>query len=75
MLFISLNTVFIDVYSLKAMKSFCTSSMNVCFNCVVILQTVPVISSGLPISDRPFTRTSLLGFVGPVSSTSLMCRV
>ncbi|KAM8856978.1 disco-interacting protein 2 homolog A isoform 5-T5 [Synchiropus picturatus] len=30
-------------------------------------ETVPVNSSGVPISDRPFTRTSLLGFVGPDS--------
>uniref|UniRef100_A0A674MTF3 Disco interacting A n=1 Tax=Takifugu rubripes TaxID=31033 RepID=A0A674MTF3_TAKRU len=29
--------------------------------------TVPLLSSGVPISDRPFTRTSLLGFVGPDS--------
>uniref|UniRef100_A0A672T825 Disco interacting A n=1 Tax=Sinocyclocheilus grahami TaxID=75366 RepID=A0A672T825_SINGR len=28
-------------------------------------QTIPVTSSGAPISDRPFTRTSLLGFIGP----------
>ncbi|XP_035995364.1 disco-interacting protein 2 homolog A isoform X11 [Fundulus heteroclitus] len=30
-----------------------------------IFETVPVKPSGVPISDRPFTRTSLLGFVGP----------
>ncbi|XP_064167595.1 disco-interacting protein 2 homolog A-like isoform X4 [Anguilla rostrata] len=30
-----------------------------------VFQTVPVTSSGVPIGDRPFTRTSLLGFVGP----------
>ncbi|KAM9804649.1 disco-interacting protein 2 homolog A isoform 5-T5 [Neosynchiropus ocellatus] len=30
-------------------------------------ETVPVNSTGVPISDRPFTRTSLLGFVGPDS--------
>uniref|UniRef100_A0A667Y7X3 Disco interacting A n=1 Tax=Myripristis murdjan TaxID=586833 RepID=A0A667Y7X3_9TELE len=30
-----------------------------------IFETIPVTSSGVPISDRPFTRTSLLGFVGP----------
>ncbi|KAK6315534.1 hypothetical protein J4Q44_G00150630 [Coregonus suidteri] len=30
-----------------------------------IFQTTPVTSSGGPISSRPFTRTSLLGFVGP----------
>ncbi|XP_061081757.1 disco-interacting protein 2 homolog A-like isoform X1 [Conger conger] len=30
-----------------------------------VFQTIPVTSSGAPISDRPFTRTSLLGFVGP----------
>uniref|UniRef100_A0A3Q3W8G8 Disco-interacting protein 2 homolog A n=1 Tax=Mola mola TaxID=94237 RepID=A0A3Q3W8G8_MOLML len=32
-----------------------------------IFETVPVSSSGVPISDRPFIRTSLLGFVGPDS--------
>ncbi|XP_065817894.1 disco-interacting protein 2 homolog A isoform X6 [Labrus bergylta] len=32
-----------------------------------VFETIPVLSSGLPISDRPFTRTSLLGFVGPDS--------
>ncbi|XP_034059882.1 disco-interacting protein 2 homolog A isoform X10 [Gymnodraco acuticeps] len=32
-----------------------------------IFETIPVTSSGIPISDRPFTRTSLLGFVGPDS--------
>uniref|UniRef100_A0A8C5ED02 DMAP1-binding domain-containing protein n=1 Tax=Gouania willdenowi TaxID=441366 RepID=A0A8C5ED02_GOUWI len=32
-----------------------------------IFETVPLTSSGIPISDRPFTRTSLLGFVGPDS--------
>ncbi|KAJ8253028.1 hypothetical protein GJAV_G00208330 [Gymnothorax javanicus] len=30
-----------------------------------VFQAIPVTSSGTPISDRPFTRTSLLGFVGP----------
>uniref|UniRef100_A0A671Z428 Disco interacting A n=1 Tax=Sparus aurata TaxID=8175 RepID=A0A671Z428_SPAAU len=30
-----------------------------------VFETIPVMSSGVPISDRPFTRTSLLGFVGP----------
>ncbi|XP_063069587.1 disco-interacting protein 2 homolog A isoform X3 [Engraulis encrasicolus] len=30
-----------------------------------IFETIPVTASGSPISDRPFTRTSLLGFVGP----------
>ncbi|KAJ3592313.1 hypothetical protein NHX12_007441 [Muraenolepis orangiensis] len=29
--------------------------------------TSPVTLSGIPVSDRPFTRTSLLGFVGPDS--------
>lgn len=33
----------------------------------VFLQTIPVSPAGIPVSDRPFTRTSLLGFVGPVS--------
>ena len=46
-----------------------TSSIHVYF----LLQTIPVTSSGVPVSDRPFTRTSLLGFVGPVSSTSSLC--
>uniref|UniRef100_A0AAX7SKI0 DMAP1-binding domain-containing protein n=1 Tax=Astatotilapia calliptera TaxID=8154 RepID=A0AAX7SKI0_ASTCA len=32
-----------------------------------IFETVPVTPSGIPISGRPFTRTSLLGFVGPDS--------
>ncbi|XP_067371653.1 disco-interacting protein 2 homolog A isoform X19 [Channa argus] len=32
-----------------------------------VFETIPVTSSGLPLSDRPFTRTSLLGFVGPDS--------
>uniref|UniRef100_A0AAQ6A7B9 DMAP1-binding domain-containing protein n=1 Tax=Amphiprion ocellaris TaxID=80972 RepID=A0AAQ6A7B9_AMPOC len=32
-----------------------------------IFETIPVTSSGVPVSDRPFTRTSLLGFVGPDS--------
>uniref|UniRef100_A0A8C9XYL6 Disco interacting A n=1 Tax=Sander lucioperca TaxID=283035 RepID=A0A8C9XYL6_SANLU len=32
-----------------------------------IFETIPVTSSGIPVSDRPFTRTSLLGFVGPDS--------
>ncbi|XP_028992170.1 disco-interacting protein 2 homolog A isoform X5 [Betta splendens] len=32
-----------------------------------VFETIPVTSSGVPISDRPFTRTSLLGFVGPDS--------
>uniref|UniRef100_A0A671R5A8 Disco-interacting protein 2 homolog A-like n=1 Tax=Sinocyclocheilus anshuiensis TaxID=1608454 RepID=A0A671R5A8_9TELE len=30
-----------------------------------VFETIPVTSSGAPISDRPFTRTSLLGFIGP----------
>ncbi|XP_062313308.1 disco-interacting protein 2 homolog A isoform X7 [Osmerus eperlanus] len=30
-----------------------------------IFETIPVTLSGAPISDRPFTRTSLLGFIGP----------
>uniref|UniRef100_A0A3Q3K9Q9 DMAP1-binding domain-containing protein n=1 Tax=Monopterus albus TaxID=43700 RepID=A0A3Q3K9Q9_MONAL len=32
-----------------------------------IFETIPVTSSGVPISDRSFIRTSLLGFVGPES--------
>ncbi|XP_009302676.2 disco-interacting protein 2 homolog A isoform X2 [Danio rerio] len=30
-----------------------------------VFETIPVTSSGAPISDRAFTRTSLLGFIGP----------
>ncbi|XP_024142110.1 disco-interacting protein 2 homolog A isoform X2 [Oryzias melastigma] len=30
-----------------------------------IFETVPLKASGAPLSDRPFIRTSLLGFVGP----------
>ncbi|XP_028971471.2 disco-interacting protein 2 homolog A isoform X3 [Esox lucius] len=30
-----------------------------------IFETIPITASGAPISDRPFTRTSLLGFIGP----------
>nr|XP_015214754.1 PREDICTED: disco-interacting protein 2 homolog A-like isoform X7 [Lepisosteus oculatus] len=30
-----------------------------------VFETIPVTNEGMPISDRPFTRTSLLGFVGP----------
>lgn len=41
--------------------------------CVCFLQTIPVSPAGAPISDRPFTRTSLLGFVGPVSFTLSIC--
>lgn len=28
-------------------------------------QTAPLTAAGAPVSDRPFTRTGLLGFVGP----------
>ncbi|XP_066542370.1 disco-interacting protein 2 homolog A isoform X1 [Hoplias malabaricus] len=30
-----------------------------------IFETVPVMATGSPVSERPFTRTSLLGFIGP----------
>ncbi|XP_075463497.1 disco-interacting protein 2 homolog A isoform X3 [Ascaphus truei] len=30
-----------------------------------IFETVPVTASGDPVSDQPFTRTGLLGFIGP----------
>ncbi|MBN3295176.1 DIP2A protein, partial [Amia calva] len=30
-----------------------------------VFETIPVTAAGVPISDRHFTRTSLLGFVGP----------
>nr|XP_030691548.1 disco-interacting protein 2 homolog A isoform X10 [Globicephala melas] len=30
-----------------------------------IFETVPVTAGGTPVSDRPFTRTGLLGFIGP----------
>ncbi|XP_036400587.1 disco-interacting protein 2 homolog A-like [Megalops cyprinoides] len=32
-----------------------------------LFETIPVTAAGVPVSDRPFTRTSLLGFVGPDS--------
>uniref|UniRef100_A0A8C9DG78 Disco interacting A n=1 Tax=Prolemur simus TaxID=1328070 RepID=A0A8C9DG78_PROSS len=32
-----------------------------------VFETVPVTAGGVPVSDRPFTRTGLLGFIGPVS--------
>lgn len=43
---------------------------------------IPVNSGGTPIGDTPFTRTGLLGFVGPVSPrftclvsvSNLLCR-
>lgn len=34
------------------------------------IQTVPVTVEGAPVSERPFTRTGLLGFIGPVSMSS-----
>ncbi len=33
------------------------------------LQVIPINSGGTPIGDVPFTRTGLLGFVGPVSNS------
>ncbi|XP_027404276.1 disco-interacting protein 2 homolog A isoform X9 [Bos indicus x Bos taurus] len=30
-----------------------------------VFETVPVTAGGAPVSDRPFTRTGLLGFIGP----------
>uniref|UniRef100_A0A8D1M3P1 Disco interacting A n=1 Tax=Sus scrofa TaxID=9823 RepID=A0A8D1M3P1_PIG len=30
-----------------------------------VFETVPVTVAGAPVSDRPFTRTGLLGFIGP----------
>ncbi|KAM8814310.1 disco-interacting protein 2 homolog A isoform 6-T6 [Rhynchonycteris naso] len=30
-----------------------------------IFETVPLTAEGTPVSDRPFTRTGLLGFIGP----------
>ncbi|XP_054982067.1 disco-interacting protein 2 homolog A isoform X9 [Sorex araneus] len=30
-----------------------------------VFETVPVTAGGVPISDKPFTRTGLLGFIGP----------
>lgn len=35
----------------------------------LLWQTVPVTAGGAPVSDRPFTRTGLLGFIGPVSAS------
>ncbi|XP_040842714.1 disco-interacting protein 2 homolog A isoform X5 [Ochotona curzoniae] len=32
-----------------------------------VFETMPVTSAGVPVSDRPFTRTGLLGFIGPDS--------
>ncbi|XP_037685899.1 disco-interacting protein 2 homolog A isoform X2 [Choloepus didactylus] len=32
-----------------------------------IFETTPVTAAGAPVSDRPFTRTGLLGFIGPDS--------
>uniref|UniRef100_K7E101 Disco interacting A n=1 Tax=Monodelphis domestica TaxID=13616 RepID=K7E101_MONDO len=33
-----------------------------------VFETIPVTAGGVPISDQPFTRTGLLGFIGPVSA-------
>ncbi|XP_074045981.1 disco-interacting protein 2 homolog A isoform X7 [Macrotis lagotis] len=30
-----------------------------------VFETIPVTATGVPVSDRPFTRTGLLGFIGP----------
>ncbi|XP_060054816.1 disco-interacting protein 2 homolog A isoform X3 [Erinaceus europaeus] len=30
-----------------------------------VFETVPITAAGVPISNRPFTRTGLLGFIGP----------
>ncbi|XP_056670771.1 LOW QUALITY PROTEIN: disco-interacting protein 2 homolog A, partial [Monodelphis domestica] len=30
-----------------------------------VFETIPVTAGGMPISDQPFTRTGLLGFIGP----------
>uniref|UniRef100_A0A2I3G396 Disco interacting A n=1 Tax=Nomascus leucogenys TaxID=61853 RepID=A0A2I3G396_NOMLE len=35
-----------------------------------VFEAVPVTTGGAPIFDRPFTRTGLLGFIGPVSMSS-----
>uniref|UniRef100_A0A2K6TT68 Disco interacting A n=1 Tax=Saimiri boliviensis boliviensis TaxID=39432 RepID=A0A2K6TT68_SAIBB len=35
-----------------------------------VFETVPVTAGGSPVFDRPFTRTGLLGFIGPVSMSS-----
>uniref|UniRef100_A0A8C9QNQ9 DMAP1-binding domain-containing protein n=1 Tax=Spermophilus dauricus TaxID=99837 RepID=A0A8C9QNQ9_SPEDA len=35
-----------------------------------VFETVPVTVGGAPVSERPFTRTGLLGFIGPVSMSS-----
>lgn len=37
------------------------------------VQVIPVNSSGAPIGEIPFTRTGLLGFVGPVRLFALAC--
>uniref|UniRef100_A0A2K6DI28 Disco interacting A n=1 Tax=Macaca nemestrina TaxID=9545 RepID=A0A2K6DI28_MACNE len=35
-----------------------------------VFEAVPVTAGGAPVFDRPFTRTGLLGFIGPVSMSS-----
>nr|XP_048724971.1 disco-interacting protein 2 homolog A isoform X10 [Caretta caretta] len=32
-----------------------------------VFETIPVTAAGVPVSDQPFTRTGLLGFIGPDS--------
>lgn len=43
----------------------------------MFFQAIPLTAAGVPVSDQPFTRTGLLGFVGPVSvnepSGALLC--
>ena len=39
--------------------------MFVCVRACVLPQVFPMNSTGAPISEYPFTRTGLLGFVGP----------
>lgn len=39
------------------------------FELSAFLQVIPVNQAGAPIGEIPFTRTGLLGFVGPVRHT------
>ncbi|XP_044531635.1 disco-interacting protein 2 homolog A [Gracilinanus agilis] len=38
-----------------------------------VFETIPVTAGGAPISEQPFTRTGLLGFIGPAKSVNLSC--
>ncbi|KAF3815552.1 hypothetical protein GH733_016825 [Mirounga leonina] len=50
----------------KSVFEVCTSPCPFCWGGFrSISGTVPVTAGGMPVSDRPFTRTGLLGFIGP----------